>query len=188
MNRPQTITNNQANEIISRMDIRDKCITQIMIDTGLRISDVLNLRKNDIKNGIIQQKKTKKNKKLDFTAENQKLLDNYINWYYIDDLLFPQKRNKNKPIARSTYYRSLNRVSENLHIKVSPHSFRKIYAQNIYATTHNIYAVQQSLQHKYISTTATYLDIALQFTPITPPQPKQKMFHVFIKWLKRFWR
>jgi integrase len=162
MNKPQSITNETAKKIILQMDIRDKCITQIMIDTGLRITDTLNLRKNDIKCGIIRQRKTKKLKKITLSDKTRQILDNYIEWYYINDLLFPQQRDKTKAIHRSTFYRALNRVSREIGVIVSPHSFRKLYAQNIYTTTQDIHATQKALQHKYIATTAAYLDIELE--------------------------
>lgn len=44
---------------------------------------------------------------------------------------------------------------------MSAHSFRKLYARSVYAKTHDIHAVQKALNHKYVETTARYLDIDL---------------------------
>lgn len=47
-------------------------------------------------------------------------------------------------------------------IDCSAHSARKLYAHNIYAKNYDIYEVQKALNHKYISTTATYMGLDLQ--------------------------
>lgn len=58
-----------------------------------------------------------------------------------------------------TYHRRLKSVADSLKIDFSAHSMRKLYAINIFANTGDLNAVQQAMNHKYITTTATYLGI-----------------------------
>jgi integrase len=162
MNKPPKITNEQAHQVMGEMNFQEQVIVRLMMETGLRVTDVLNLRRKDIKDGTIRQKKTKKLKNLELNCDTQRVLENYTRDYYISDLLFPQKRDPGNPINRSTFYRALQRAGNNSGVQVSPHSFRKLYAQNTYTRTGDIYEVQKLMQHKYVETTAGYLDIDVQ--------------------------
>ena len=74
---------------------------------------------------------------------------------------FRSPRTPYKHLHRSTYHLHLKRVCTALKINFSAHSARKLYAQNIFEETADIFAVQKALNHKYITTTCAYLDIDL---------------------------
>ena len=158
MKKPQKISNLQAKKIMSCDNETVRVACRIMYETGLRVSDTLQLTMENIKSGSVIEKKTKKKKELKLSDETLKEIGD-LTFESKRGLLFRQKRNPNWAMNRSTLYKALKEVADQLGIKVSPHSFRHLYAQNIYAVGHNVEMVRKALQHKYIETTLNYLNL-----------------------------
>lgn len=125
----------------------------IMVDTGLRLSDALRLRRCDCIDGaVIVESKTKKLKTLHLHAP--------ISWAGDKSWLFPSPRaGTDKPLSRSGVERIYKRAAAAAGIKgtVNAHTARKIYAQDIYQRSRSLAATQRALQHRYASTTLLYL-------------------------------
>jgi integrase len=131
----------------------------VAVETGFRISDVLNLRA-DVKQVItIVERKTKKFRSVKISDGLYKELLKHSPLFYPSQWLFKSVRNPLKPYSRMTYHRRLKEVAEALKIDFSAHSMRKLYALNIFERTHDINAVQKAMNHKYVMTTATYLGV-----------------------------
>ena len=149
------------------LDERDRDIFRISFETGLRIGDILKLRVYDVQHNpmTIYETKSKRNRLIGISDElHEHLKRKYkYRWSFGFDnaltLIFRGNRGTGKAINRSTYYRRLKRASEALKINFSAHSGRKLFAKNIFEITNSVPAVQEALNHKYITTTATYLDI-----------------------------
>ena len=76
--------------------------------------------------------------------------------------LFPSRLAKgNRPLHRQTAHTALKRafVSAGLNGKLATHSLRKSFAQRLYDATDDIYAVQEMLGHKNVTTTQRYLGV-----------------------------
>lgn len=128
---------------------------------GLRISDIIQLKLNDIvKDGDryrldITEEKT--DKKRTFTVPVE--LYQYIKQYCIDNEI---KSNEIIfPITERAVQKQLKMVVEYLGYKdIGTHSFRKFYATNIYVNNdYNIVLVQQLLQHSSPTITQRYIGI-----------------------------
>lgn len=91
MNTPKTITKYEKDKILSRLKIRERLITRIMTETGLRIADTLNLTVEDIKRGEVTERKTKKTKQIKLSGWTVNLLKRYLGLQK-SGLLFPQSR------------------------------------------------------------------------------------------------
>ncbi len=165
------LTQNQYTEIIktirqgfltSRPNERIAMALILEANLGIRISDVIQLKLNDIvKDGdrwrldIIEQKTGKKRV---FTVPKE--LYNYIKQYCIDnnikshELIFP--------IKERVIQNHLKLVCDYLGYEgISTHSFRKFFATNIYLNNdYNIILVQQLLQHSSPTTTQKYIGIS----------------------------
>jgi integrase len=161
MNKPKTISKGDADRIRDGLSFQDQLIFDFSIETGLRISDILKLRRCNIAKAMeIRESKTMKYKIVEISDELlSKLPKGFALGRY--PYAFNSPRTLYKPLHRSTYHRHLKKVAEELHVEFSAHSARKLYAQNVFRETRNIFAVQKALNHKYITTTCKYLDIDL---------------------------
>jgi integrase len=108
----------------------------------------------------IKESKTKKHKIVELSDELYERLK-YLWHPNRDYYAFTSRRSLYEPIHRVTYHRHLKIAATATQRACSAHSTRKLYAQNIFQRTKNIFDVQKALQHKYITTTAAYLDIDL---------------------------
>lgn len=131
---------------------------------GLRISDIIHLKLNDIvKDGdryrldIIEQKTGKKRT---FTVPIE--IYSYIQQYCIDNDI---KRNEVIfNVSERAVQKQLKIVCDYLgYENISTHSFRKFYATNIYVNNnYNVVLVQQLLQHSSPVITQRYIGIGTQ--------------------------
>jgi integrase len=165
------------------LELKDQLIFLLAIETGLRISDLVKLRISDLDRNPLEIRETK-SKKLRYCPigdELQERLKRYAPYRFYfpfgngSDFVFKGIRSNLKPYNRMTYHRRLKRAATALKIDFSAHSTRKLYARTVYAKNGDIFAVQQALNHKYITTTATYLDIDLvgliKAAALTHPPP-----------------
>jgi len=159
------ITNQEAQKIRERLRGQDKLIFDTCIETGLRVSDVLNLRFRDLgKVMYVREMKTGKHKAVEVSDELAERLNamkkNLLN-YDLEKYAFKSPRSPAKHLDRSTYHRHLKQACMTAGNDCSAHSTRKLYAMNMYYKNFDIYEVQKALNHKYITTTATYMGLDL---------------------------
>ena len=160
--KPRTITNQEAEKIRRCLGTVDQLIFDIGCETGLRITDILELE-NEYLNKImyIYERKTKKHKIVELSNE---LWERVAMWKKrnTSNYAFYSPKDESKHLNRSTYHRHIKLATEGLNFDCSAHSTRKLYAHNVFDKTGDILEVQKALNHRYISTTLTYLDIDLQ--------------------------
>ncbi len=161
MNKPRSITHDEALRIREYLTGQDKLIFDFGIETGLRISDILKIKARYIdKIMYVKESKTKKRKIVEISDDlflRLKPLMDYDRRVYA----FGSPRTRLEPLHRSTYHLHLKKACEALSVNFSAHSTRKLYALNIFKETRDIFAVQKALNHKYVTTTCSYLDIDL---------------------------
>jgi integrase len=174
MKKPKMITKNEAELIMARLERRDRQIFRLSYETGLRISDVLKLKARHVnKIMYVREMKTGKERAVEISDELLRELepgkyDRYGAQNEIvilacsDKWLFRSPRDAKKHLHRSTYHRHLKKASKGLQIECSAHSARKLYAAELFREKKSISAVQKALNHKYINTTAKYLDIDIE--------------------------
>ena len=162
MKKPKTITYDDAMRISNYLSGQSKLIFDFSVESGLRISDILNLKARYINKIIyVQESKTKKHKIVELSDGLFSRLRELANHESRDQYAFHSRRSLYKPIHRSTYHRHLKRACRALGVDFSAHSTRKLYALHIFNTTGDIFEAQKALNHKYITTTCSYLDIDL---------------------------
>jgi integrase len=170
MKKPGTITQADAEKILGQLNpLQDRDIFWISCETGLRIGDILKLRVCDVQRNPLDvyESKSRRRRYIEISDElHQHLKQKYKYRFSFGsdnsfNLLFKSPRGTGKAINRSTYYRRLKRATTGLEINCSAHSGRKLYAKSIFERYGNVPAVQNAMNHKYITTTAAYLDIDL---------------------------
>ena len=159
MNKAKPITNAHAKAIAGILAPTERLIFRIAVETGFRISDILQLRADVRQTITVVERKTKKFRSATLSDELYKELVSYSPRFLPEQWLFTSRRSVLKPYNRMTYHRALKRAATALQIDFSAHSMRKLYALNIFERTKSLTAVQEALKHKYPATTAAYLGI-----------------------------
>jgi integrase len=135
--------------------------------TGLRISDILSLRVEDVRGQYktITEKKTLKKRKLDLRGLKRDI-DHHISLFNLTDkdyLIFRRTNATDKPLSRVRAWQIMNeligdsRADQRDKFKIGTHSMRKTHAREYYARCGDIGKVQRRLNHKFPSTTWRYL-------------------------------
>ncbi len=141
---------------------RDGLIFVFGINTGLRVSDILNLNVSDVKNKTyveIREKKTKKYKRFPLNNKIRELLNEYLADKDINAPLFVGKSNKR--LHRSIVYRFLNNACKeiNLPVNAGTHTMRKTFGYHHYKKFNDIALLQKILNHSSPSITLRYISI-----------------------------
>ena len=133
------------------------------INTGLRISDLLNLRVKDVRGKthiIINEKKTGKTKKFLINNRLKEKLDVYIERMGDEEYLFKSQKGDNKPISRVQAYRILRKAAENIGLEsVGTHTLRKTFGYHHYQQHKDVAVLQELFNHSAPSVTLDYIGI-----------------------------
>ena len=142
---------------------RDYLLFYTGINTGLRISDILELKVKDVRDKThisIKEKKTDKPKRFKI---NNGLLDE-LNRFIIgmgdEEYIFKSKKGDNKPISRVQAYRILNDAGKVIgHSEIGTHTLRKTFGYHFYQKTKDVALLQQLFNHSAPSVTLRYIGI-----------------------------
>lgn len=163
MNKPKSITNEEAEKIMRKMEQSDRLLFKFAIESGLRVGDILNLTVGEIKKKMtVYETKNKKERTFKLSDKLYSELKIFTKYKRKGSILFHSPRGASKPMHRTTLHRRIKRALKTLKIDASAHSARKLYAHNVFSETHDIEKVQKALNHKYVTTTCAYLDIDLE--------------------------
>ena len=134
---------------------------EVALSTGLRIGDVLKIRKEDIRDGRLYYvaEKTGKSGCVALTSE---LADKLIKNANKSVWCFPSPKKRGKHLTRQAAWSRLKNVAKKLGSEanvvsdgISPHSYRKTFAVDLFKRE-GITAVMSALQHSNIQTTELY--------------------------------
>jgi integrase len=142
---------------------RDYMMFVLGINTGLRISDLLNLKVEDIKDKthiVLTEKKTGKIKRFMINSLLREEIDKYINNMKDNEYLFQSQKGDNKPISRVQAYRILNKAAEKVGLdEVGTHTLRKTFGYWHYKQYKDIALLQDLFNHSAPSVTLRYIGI-----------------------------
>lgn len=127
----------------------------VSLETGLRIGDVVKLRRANLqKDGLhYKAQKTKKNGVAKISAQLRKRLEAVKGKW-----LFPSPYKAGAHITRQCAWARIKRACERAGVDpdgISPHSLRKVFAVELYRES-GFKAVQTALQHSSAATTEIY--------------------------------
>lgn len=146
---------NLYNKIYSILQYSNALALRVSLETGLRIDDVLKLKKSDLKGrtitGVAEKtgKKFKKVLSADLTRRLKEVGDSV--WF------FPHRFKTDDHRTRQTVWKDVKKAVKILKLggNVAPHSARKTYAVELFKDS-GIDKVQKELQHDNTSTTMLY--------------------------------
>ena len=151
---------------------RNKAIIELMYATGLRVSELVNLKVNDIDLNMALLKTLGKGSKEriiplgDYALNYLKL---YINEYRsllikknLNDYLF--LNNHGNKLTRQGLFKMLDKLANEQGIKteISPHTLRHSFATHLLNGGADLRSIQELLGHSDISTTQIYMHVSNQ--------------------------
>lgn len=125
---------------------QNRLICRVCLKTGLRLSDVLNLKTDRLsKRMTIREQKTGKRKT--FTLSEGLL--NEMRSQAGRVFVFEHRTDENRHKTRQAVFADLKRASKAFRVKsnLSPHSLRKIYAVELFRKYGDLKRVQNALNH-----------------------------------------
>ncbi len=151
------------------LGLRNRCILELLYDTGIRVSELVNLKINDIefdKKIINILGKGKKERIVYYGDYLQEVLGKYINdsrKYLLNNKLSEYlilNNNGSKITTRGVEYIIDKMVNEAaIKHKISPHVLRHTFATHMLNGGADIKSIQQLLGHESLSTTGIYTHI-----------------------------
>lgn len=141
---------------------RDYVLFVLGINSGLRISDLLSLQVEDVKNKdrvTIREKKTGKAKDFPLSDSCKKVLRQYLQ-DKSTGALFPSRKGGG-PITRQQAYDVLNNAANIVGIKeaIGTHTLRKTFGYWAYKSGIGVEIIQKLLNHSAPSVTLRYIGI-----------------------------
>lgn len=174
---PVSLTEEEINKLldidfITIYDYRNKAMLELLYATGLRISELLNLKLNDVdlKNSYVRVLgKGRKERIIPIGEIAINYLKLYINEYRpillknkINDYIFIS--NACTKMTRQGFFKIIKKECQkkNINKEISPHTIRHSFATHLLAHGADLRIIQDLLGHEDISTTQIYTHVVNQ--------------------------
>ena len=176
---PEVLSVDEINRIVQSVDLskpegqRNKTIVEVLYGSGLRVSELVNLK---ISNIFFEERFMKvegKGSKQRLVPLSDESLKQMKFWFLNRNLLNIQPGNEDflflnrrgTKLTRAMIFSIVKKMALDAGIKknVSPHTFRHSFATHLLEGGANLRAIQQLLGHESIMTTEIYTHIDVQF-------------------------
>ena len=172
---PKVLSEEEVNLLLN-IDLKDnysyrnKAMLEVMYATGLRVSELINLKTYDIDiNNALLRTIGKGSKERIIPLGNIAIsaLNKYINEYRhtlfkkeVNDYLF--LNNHGKPMTRQGFFKIIKKLADEKGIKteLSPHTLRHSFASHLLKHGADLRSIQEMLGHSDISTTQIYTHVS----------------------------
>ncbi len=173
---PIIISENEIEALLSCLNtdtssgMRDKCILELLYSSGLRISELLNIKVNQIthdKSFLKIKGKGGKERLVPIGSSAMSSLLTYIDTYRcniknIDNVEMLFIKETGAVISRQECWKMIKKyaLASNINKKISPHNLRHAFATHLLNNGADLRTVQMLLGHASLSTTQIYTHIA----------------------------
>ncbi len=173
---PKTLTEEEVDALLSAPNTdeplghRDRAMLELLYATGLRVSELINLKQSQINfnQGVLRiVGKGDRERLIPLGDESQRWLKDFIDGPRMEillerqtDYLFPTRRGDR--MTRQAFWHIIKRYAEKSGIrkKLSPHSLRHAFATHLLNHGADLRVVQLLLGHSDLSTTQIYTHVA----------------------------
>lgn len=173
---PQTMTESEVEALLNAPDVndpighRDRTMLEVLYATGLRVSELINLRQGQINlnQGVLRVRgKGDRERLIPLGEEAQRWLREFVNGPRVEILLerhteylFPTRRGDR--MTRQAFWHIIKRYAKKAGIagKLSPHTLRHAFATHLLNNGADLRVVQMLLGHSDLSTTQIYTHVA----------------------------
>jgi len=156
-------------KLLKQQNLRDYCLFTVGINSGLRISDLLNLTVSDVvENGKLKdrirlrEKKTNKFKDFPLSDNAKSAIREYLKTreYKQNEPLFISRKNKGF-LLRQQAYKIINDAAKSIGIKdkIGTHTLRKTFGYHAYNSGYDLSLIQKLFNHSSPSITLRYIGI-----------------------------
>lgn len=158
----------EMKEELKKRGTRDYLLFYTGINTGLRVSDIVKLNYNDVRDITgnmkthitIIETKTKKVKKFPLCNGLLIELERYTRNMNRGEYLFKSQKGINRPITTTQAYRIIEETAKVIGLEeIGTHSMRKTFGYFHYQQYHDIAILQQIFNHSSPSITLRYIGI-----------------------------
>lgn len=160
----------KAPNVRDLMGARDKASLELMYATGMRVSELISLKMNDLNMDVGFVKCFGKGGKERIVPFGKKAKESIIRYLEKSRPFFLKKKVSNflfltrlgKPMSRQTFWKTIKRYAALAGIKkeIMPHSLRHSFATHILERGADLRVVQEMLGHADISTTQIYTHVS----------------------------
>lgn len=156
----------------TKYDYRNKAMLELMYSTGVRISELINIKIHDLNINNCTLKvmgKGSKERIIPIGDYALKYLEIYLNEYRAmfikkntDYLFLNPSGNK---LSRQAFFKTIKKIALEKNIKVdfSPHTLRHSFATHMLENGADLRTIQELLGHSDVSTTQIYTNISNKF-------------------------
>lgn len=168
---PDMLTNEEVTKLLNsvsgndKISVRNRAMLELLYATGLRVSELINLKFSNIDIDECYVKifgKGNKERLVPFGQKAQLYLKRYLRTRNNKTSEFVFLTKLNKPISRIEFWRQLKQISIKAGItkNITPHILRHSFATHLLTGGADIRFVQEMLGHSSISTTQIYTHIS----------------------------
>ena len=173
---PSTLSIEEVDELLKTPNLkdfkgmRDKASLELMYATGMRVSELINLRMNDVNLGVGFVKCFGKGDKERIVPFGKKAKESIIRYLDKSRPVFLKKKTSNflfltrlsKPMSRQAFWKTIKKYTRKARIRkrITPHSLRHSFATHILERGADLRIVQEMLGHADISTTQIYTHVS----------------------------
>lgn len=172
---PNYLSINEIEELLNNIEentkenIRDKCLFEIMYSTGMRVSEVSNLKVSNINfsdNSIRVMGKGNKERIVYYGSILKDILNKYMkirNEFLKKDNIENLFINKNGDVlSRESIAYIINKIEKKslINHKISPHILRHSFATHLLDNGADLRSVQELLGHENLDTTEIYTHVS----------------------------
>lgn len=161
--------------------LRDKTMLELLYSTGMRISEIINLKKDDISLDVGYLKclgKGSKERIIPIGAVAINILKKYFSVYDSNPKYVAQNflfiSNWNKKFSRTGFWKIVKKhaLSSGINKNITPHILRHSFASHLVTNDADLRIVQEMLGHASISTTQIYTHLTKEHL-----KDKYKKYH-----------
>lgn len=159
-------------ELNNKQDFRNKAMLELMYSTGIRITELINIKIHDLNINNCTLKVMGKGSKEriipigDYALSYVKLyIDNYRCQFVKKNTDYLFLSNRGTLMTRQSFFKIVKKIAKEKDIKVdfSPHTLRHSFATHMLENGADLRTIQELLGHSDVSTTQIYTNISNKF-------------------------
>jgi len=160
---PKVISKEKIKEMIQLCEnIKHRTIIKLLYSSGLRLQELIDLKRKDIdfdRNTIHVKKGKGKKDRITLISENLKidLLKYYSNYNFNTEYVFEGRKGK---YTKKSVQKVLDSLGKKVGIKLTPHMLRHSFATHLLESGTDIRHIQKLLGHSDLSTTEIYTKVS----------------------------
>lgn len=168
---PKSLTKDEVKKLLSVIPParkRDRLIVLLLYGSGLRVSELCNLKIDDIDIErsliIVRGGKGAKDRIVPIPRALLREIEDYLKTRSDDSeyLIVEERRNRKDRLSPKTVWYLLNKYGKKAGIKVTPHMLRHSFATHMLENGIDIRVIQEILGHSNLSTTQIYTKVTVE--------------------------